>query len=220
MPWHPHRCRQGPTSSWPHKAIRQRPSPPRHKTNEQGNNSTHESQTLTLKVLANEMDMLLDCTGGMKTPAASTAQTANTTANQRQCKPNVISRAATEMPIMLFFIDLRQGSLRKSRARAEESDNPHPYDGARAAVADGRSHTYDIARAHTSRQSHREGLKRSDARFLRMVCREKQPGLFAEMPHLHKARTYGEIQTSQDRCGSPHPTAYRSYDLFHNKIRF
>ena len=41
----------------------------------------------TFKVLENDMAMPLDCTGGMKKPAASTAHTANTTANHLLFKP-------------------------------------------------------------------------------------------------------------------------------------
>ena len=42
---------------------------------------------LILKVLAKERAMPLDCTGGMKKPAAKTAVTANTTASHLLCKP-------------------------------------------------------------------------------------------------------------------------------------
>ena len=114
---------------------------------------------------------------------------------------DVIGRSATKLPFVLFLVDLCQSSLREGRACAEEGDDPHPDDGPRTAVADGRGNAHDVARAHAPRQRHRERLKRGNARLLRFVGREKQPRHLAQAPHLHEARPDGEIESRQKTDG-------------------
>lgn len=60
------------------------------------------------------------------------------------------------------------------------------YDGARTAEADGGGDTHDVASSHTSRQTHGERLKRSDARILRFVGAEQHPTHVTQPPQLHK----------------------------------
>ena len=79
---------------------------------------------------------------------------------------DIIGRTATKLAFVLLLIDLCQGSLGKGRTCTQESDNPHPDDGTRAAITDGRGHSHDIARAHTPRKRHRKRLKRGDACLL------------------------------------------------------
>ena len=83
-------------------------------------------------------------------------------AEQRAMQPffNIIRRTAAKLSVVVFLVDLRQRGLDKSTARPEKGNNPHPHYCAGATEADGGGHTDNVARSHTSRQSHCESLER------------------------------------------------------------
>ena len=130
----------------------------------------------------------------------------------------VIRRPATKLAVMFFLVNLRQCRLHESRTRPEESDDPHPYDGARSAVTDGGGDTHDIARPHSPRKRHGKRLKRRDAGFLLLVGGEQQPRHLAEPAHLHEARAYGKVQprpeTEAHQRRAPHPPGDVGDDFF------
>ena len=72
---------------------------------------------------------------------------------------NVAERAATEAGMVREAVDLGKSGLHESRGSSEESNEPHPEDGTRAAEGYGRGDAHDVSCAHTAGQRHAEGAE-------------------------------------------------------------
>ncbi len=72
---------------------------------------------------------------------------------------DVIRRAAAELALVFFLVDLAERRFDVGGCRAEERDDPHPEDGTGAAETDCCGDAGDVAGADAARQRHRQRLE-------------------------------------------------------------
>ena len=104
---------------------------------------------------------------------------------------DVVRRAAVEGAAFLRdLVDLSQRAFDKARGAADDGDDPHPEDGARAAQDDGDGHAGDVADTDTGRRADAERLEgRNFLAFgLDTDAFQQAPRHFAETADLDEAR--------------------------------
>ena len=110
---------------------------------------------------------------------------------------DVVGRATAVLTVDLLLEELCHRTLDERGRRAQNGDHPHPKQCTGAAVEDGRGHARDVARTHTARNGHAEGLERGQTRF-GFLSVEQESHHVLDVPHLHEAQRDREDQAAAE----------------------
>ena len=134
---------------------------------------------------------------------------------------DVVSRAAMEGVVATRqFVNLGQGALDEACRTADESDDPHPEYGTRAAGNDCDSHTSNVADTDTGRCADAEGLEGADGFALRFFADTigQQANHFWQHAQLDELCREREPKAAADEYGNEHVRPEDVVDLIDNSV--
>ena len=136
---------------------------------------------------------------------------------------HVVGGAAPVVAILILdLVELGQGALHEGGGHADEGDQPHPEDGARATQIDGDGHTGQIARPDAGRQAGTQSLEGGDAGAVGFATVAQDREHVAEVADLDKTQAEGKEDTDPDQQvnehGSPHQVVNHCNQGVHNSL--
>ncbi len=134
---------------------------------------------------------------------------------------DVVSRAAVEGVVAARqLIDLGQCAFDEACRTADESDDPHPEDGTRAAGNDCDSHTSNVADTDTGSSGNAECLEGADGFALRFFADTigQQANHFWQHAQLDELCRQCEPKAAADEYGNEHVRPEDVVDLIDNSV--